>query len=350
MDFGIFLDFTLRPGGTPEDAFQESFALVDLAEAAGLDTVWLGEMHFNHNRSVLSAPIIVATSIATRTKRLRVGMAVQVLPLIHPLRIAEEAATVDQISHGRFEFGVGRSGNIRAYDTMGIDYEESRERFQEALEIILKAWSGETFSYDGKFNHLTNVRLSPLPYQKPHPKVRIASTTEDSFSRVGRLGFPIFLSMRGMDVEDLETNLKDYHKAWRDAGHAGEAGDISVRFPMYIAPTDDEAIEDPKESIEAYFQRMRRIFEEGWGRPGGEYWERRQRRIERLEKLTYEEILETKVIFGSPGRVIDRLSQFKELLGLTGFTAELNPGGLLPPEAVHRSLKLLTEEVMPAFK
>jgi alkanesulfonate monooxygenase SsuD/methylene tetrahydromethanopterin reductase-like flavin-dependent oxidoreductase (luciferase family) len=350
MDFGIFLEFGLRPGGTPEEAFEESFDLVDLAEAAGLDTVWLGESHFNPNRSVLSAPIVVASSIATRTKRLRVGMAVQVLPLIHPLRIAEEAATVDQISRGRFEFGVGRSGNVRAYDTMGIAYEESRERFQEALEIILKAWSGETFSYEGKYNHITNARLSPLPYQKPYPKVRMASTTEDSFSRVGRLGFPIFLSMRGMDVEDLKTNLRDYHKAWREAGHPGEAGDISVRFPMYIAPTDDEAVEDPKESIEAYFQRMRRICEEGWGRPGSEYWERRQRRIAQLEKLTYEEILETKVIFGSPERVIDRLSQFKDMLGLTGFTAELNPGGLLPPEAVHRSLKLLVDEVMPAFK
>ena len=80
---------------------------VDLAEQLGLDTVWLGEMHFNPARSVLSAPIVIASSIATRTKRLRVGMAVQVLPLIHPLRIAEEAATVDQLSEGRFEFGVG---------------------------------------------------------------------------------------------------------------------------------------------------------------------------------------------------------------------------------------------------
>src|SRR5438309_8023717 len=261
MDFGVFLDFVLRPGGTPEEAFKESFDLVDLAEAAGLDTVWLGEMHFNPNRSVLSAPIIVACSIATRTKRLRVGMAVQVLPLIHPLRIAEEAATVDQISQGRFEFGVGRSGNVRAYDTMGIDYEESRERFQEALDIILKAWSGETFSYEGKYNHITDATLSPLPYQKPFPKVRIASTTEDSFSRVGRLGFPIFLSMRGMDVNDLEVVLEDYHSAWREAEHPGESGDISVRFPMYVAPSEEEAIEEPKDSIETYFQRFARRFD-----------------------------------------------------------------------------------------
>ncbi len=258
---------------------------------------------------------------------------------------------MDQISEGRFELGIGRSGNVKAYDTMGIDYEESRERFQEALDIIMQAWSGEPFSYDGKYNHITNATVSPLPYQKPHPKVRIASTTEDSFSRVGRLGFPIFLSLRGMDVEELQTNLQDYHNAWREAGHPGEAGDISVRFPMYVAPTDEEAVEEPKETIEAYFQRMRRFFEEGFGGSGrSDYWERRLQRIERLEKLTYEEILETKVIFGSPERVIDRLGQYKEMLGLTGVTVELNPGGLLPTEAVQRSLKLLTEEVMPAFK
>jgi alkanesulfonate monooxygenase SsuD/methylene tetrahydromethanopterin reductase-like flavin-dependent oxidoreductase (luciferase family) len=146
MDFGINVDFAVRRGSTHEGSFQEAFELVDLAEAMGIDTVWLGEGHFRPERSVLSAPIVVAGAIATRTTRLRTGMAVQVLPLIHPLRIAEEAATVDQISHGRFEFGIGRSGNVRAYDIMGIDYAESKERFQEALDIILQAWSGETFS------------------------------------------------------------------------------------------------------------------------------------------------------------------------------------------------------------
>ena len=350
MDFGIFLDFVLRRGASHRDAFEESFGLVQIAEETGLDTVWLGEMHFNPNRSALSAPIVVASSIASRTKRLRVGMAVQVLPLINPLRIAEEAATVDQISQGRFEFGVGRSGNARAYDIMGIPYEQSRERFQEALDIILEAWKGEAFSYHGKYNHIENATLSPLPYQKPHPPIRLASTTEDSFSRVGRLGFPIFLSMRGMDVGDLENNLKDYRSAWQEAGHPGKAGDVSVRVPVYIGTTEQEALEEPRESIEAYFARMRNILEEGVGRAGSELPQARRERAERLAKLSYEEILETKVIFGTPERVIDRLMQFKETLGLTGFTAELNPGGMLPVEAVQRSLKLLTQEVMPAFK
>ena len=350
MDFGVFLDFASRKGATPNEIFQESFDLVDLAEQSGLDTVWLGESHFNPNRSVLSAPTVVASSIATRTKRLRVGNAVQVLPLISPLRIAEEAATVDQVSEGRFEFGVGRSGNANAYEIMGIPYEESPARFQEALDIILEAWKGEPFSYHGKYNHIDDATITPGTYQKPRPPVRLASTQEDSFARVGRLGFPIFLSVRGMDVNDLENNLKEYHKAWREAGHPGDGGDISVRVPVYIGATKEEAISEPQETTEAFFARQRRMYEERLKRGGGDLPEERLARAERLANLTYQDILETRVIFGTPEMVLERLSQFKEMLGLTGFAAELNPGGLLPPAAVHRSMKLLAEEVMPAFK
>jgi alkanesulfonate monooxygenase SsuD/methylene tetrahydromethanopterin reductase-like flavin-dependent oxidoreductase (luciferase family) len=350
MDFGINADFTTTGGGSHESAFRDSFEEVDLAEELGLDTVWLGESHFTPGRSVLSAPTIIASSIATRTRRLRVGMAVHVLPLIHPLRIAEEAATVDQLSEGRFEFGVGRSGNVRAYDIMGIDYGESKDRFQEALDIILMAWSGETFSYEGKYNHITNASISPLPYQQPHPKVRIAASSEDSFGRIGRLGYPIFLGLRTMDVEDLKTNLQEYKQEWKAAGHPGEGGDINVRFPVYIAPSEAEAIEEPKESIEAFFQRQRELFEYSRGRQGADVSAGRQARYERLVNSTYEDLLETRVVFGSPEQVIDRLHEFKEMLGVSGITAELNPGGFLPKEAVQRSLRLMTEEVMPAFK
>ena len=142
MDFGLNNSFAVPQGGTYEDAFREGFAAVDLAEELGMDSVWLPETHFAPNRSAMGAPIVVASAIATRTKRLTVGMAVQVLPMIHPLRIAEEAATVDQLSQGRFEFGVGRGNDVRSYEIMGIDFGECSERFQEALDIILRAFSG----------------------------------------------------------------------------------------------------------------------------------------------------------------------------------------------------------------
>ena len=119
---------------------------------------------------------------------------------------------------------------------------------------------------------------------------------------------------------------------------------------MYIAPSEEEAIEEPKESIETFFKRQRELFEYSLGREGVERSEVRQARYERLANTTYEDLLETRVVFGSPEHVKDRLAQFQEMLGITGITAELNPGGFLPKEAVHRSLKLLTQEVMPAFK
>ena len=110
MEFGMFHEFQRVPGQTEEEAFTESFEQVDAAERYGLDVMWLAELHTAPERSVLASPLMIATAIAARTKRMKIGTAVQVLPLCHPLQLAEEAATVDQISHGRLIFGVGRSG------------------------------------------------------------------------------------------------------------------------------------------------------------------------------------------------------------------------------------------------
>ena len=134
MHFGIFVE-EMRQGSSQSQtsAFRDIFEVADHADAWGADCVWLGEIHFTPTRSVISASLQVASAIASRTKRLRVGTAVQVLPLNHPLRIAEEVATIDHISEGRFEFGIGRSGVVRTYDVYGVPYAESTDRFREAL-------------------------------------------------------------------------------------------------------------------------------------------------------------------------------------------------------------------------
>src|SRR3989442_11933529 len=121
----------------------------------------------NASRWVLSAPLVVARWIVARTRRLSVGSAVQLLPMKHPLRVAGEVATLDHLSHGRFDFGIGRSGGPRAYDALGVPYEESQGRFFEALEIILSAWKVEPFSYEGKFYRFANATLTPRPHQHP---------------------------------------------------------------------------------------------------------------------------------------------------------------------------------------
>src|SRR3954466_3976339 len=140
FEFGMFHEFQRTAGMTEEDAFSISFEQVDAAERWGLDAMWLAEIHVAPERSVCSAPLPRASAIAARTKRMRIGTGVQVLPLCHPLRLAEEAAMVDQISHGRLLFGVGRSGNPRSYMAYGVPYSESRERFLETLEIVKQAW------------------------------------------------------------------------------------------------------------------------------------------------------------------------------------------------------------------
>ncbi len=348
MHFGIFLE-ERRPGGTDLAAFQETFELAEAAEAWGLDGVWLGEIHFNPIRSVSSAPLALASYIAARTRRVRIGMAVQVLPLSHPLRIAEEAATVDQISEGRFDFGIGRSGSPRAYDVLGVPYGESQGRFEECLQIILTAWKGERFSYHGRYYHFDNVLVGPRPYQLPHPPLRMASNSKETFLVVARLGLPLFVGLRDLDIPELRLRIADYRAAWREAGHPGE-GDVCLRMPIYAAPTEREAVEEPRENLTYFFQRHAELTRSGMGRADTGPADRRQSKFEQLTRLTYEDILETRAAVGTAPALVERLGALREELGLSGLVAELNPGGLLPLERMKRTLRILTHEVIPALR
>jgi len=349
MHFGAFMEFGNRAGVTEAQAFKEGFRMVDAAEEMGLDGVWLAELHFNPARSVLSSPIVVASSIATRTKRLRVGMAVYVLPLSNPLRIAEEVATVDQISEGRFEFGIGRSGFARSYDVLGIPYNESQDRFAESLKIILQAWEGKEFSYQGDYYTVENATVSPTPFQQPHPPLRIAANSAETFVRLGKAGHPIFVGLRGMDIPELRRNVDVYRQCWQEAGHPGK-GDVSLRIPVYAGETQEQAMNEPFESISGYFGRMGNLYRESAGQAGIDATELREGRAERLAALSYEDMLETKIAFGTAYGLVDRFTQLREELGLDGVVAELNAGGLIPEERVMRSLRILTGKVMPAFK
>jgi alkanesulfonate monooxygenase SsuD/methylene tetrahydromethanopterin reductase-like flavin-dependent oxidoreductase (luciferase family) len=346
MHFGIFVE-EMRKGLDQTAAFREAFETAERAEALGVDCVWLGEIHFNPVRSVISASLQVASSIATRTRRLRVGTAVSVLPLNHPLRIAEEVATLDHISEGRFEFGIGRSGVVRSYDTYGIPYGESQARFREALEIIRLAWKGQPFSYDGQFYKVANATVAPTPYQKPHPPMRMAATTRETFPAVAKMGMPVFIGIRVAEIPDLQADLALYRQAWRDAGHPGDPS-VYLRVPVYVTTTEEGAVEEPRESLTYFFGRQTELARSAVGRAGTS--EARKAQAERMAKLTYEDILAKKVVSGTAPRVIDRLTELREALGLDGFVVELNPGGLIPPELETRSLELLAREVMPALR
>jgi alkanesulfonate monooxygenase SsuD/methylene tetrahydromethanopterin reductase-like flavin-dependent oxidoreductase (luciferase family) len=344
---GIFVE-EMRQGASQAAAFRDVFDLADRAEAAGVDCVWLGEIHFTPTRSVISASLQVASAIASRTRRLRVGTAVQVLPLNHPLRIAEEVATLDHISQGRFEFGIGRSGVVRTYDVYGIAYGESQARFREALEIIRLAWTGEPFSYDGQFYRVQNATVVPRPFQVPHPPIRMATTSDETFPIAGRLGLPIFVGLRTTEIADLQLQLAPYRQAWREAGHSGEPS-VYLRIPVYVSPTEHGAREEPRASVAAFFARQTELARAAVGREGAGPVDRRRMVAERMAALSYEDVLVRKVAFGTAAGVIDRLNGLREELGLAGIVAELNPGGLIPPELETRSLELLARDVIPAL-
>src|SRR5215471_4339008 len=208
MEFGMFHEFPSMPGRGETEMFDEAMAQIDAAERWGLDVMWLAEIHFAPERTYLSAPLPIASAIAARTKRMRIGIAVQVLPLCHPLRLAEEAATVDQLSHGRLIFGVGRSGVAQTYEAYGVSYAESQARFREILDVIQRAWTEPTFSYEGAYHSFKNVSLVPKPYQKPTPPIRIAASTPDTFPAIGRRGMPIFASVRHTSWVTLAEQIR----------------------------------------------------------------------------------------------------------------------------------------------
>ncbi len=213
----------------------------------------------------------------------------------------------------------------------------------------MTAWKGERFSYHGRYYHFDNVLVGPRPHQRPHPPLRMASNSKETFPVVGRLGLPLFVGLRDLDIPELRLRIADYRAAWREAGHPGD-GDVCLRIPIYAAPTQKEAVEEPYENFTYFFQRHAELTRSGMGRADTGPAARRQAKFEQLTQLSYETILETRVAVGTAAALVERLGALREELGLTGLVAELNPGGLLPLDRMQRTLRILTHEVIPAFR
>jgi alkanesulfonate monooxygenase SsuD/methylene tetrahydromethanopterin reductase-like flavin-dependent oxidoreductase (luciferase family) len=349
FEFGIFHEFSRRAGQSDVEAFAQSFAQVDAAERLGLDALWLAELHFAPERSVASAPLVLASAIAARTRRMQIGIAVQVLPLCHPLRLAEEVATLDHVSNGRLIFGVGRSGFPRIYEAYGVPYGESRERFAEVLEVLQRSWSDERFSFEGSFYKFRNITIIPRPLQKPHPRLRIAATSTDTYPAIGAMGLPIFVAVRLGTLEELGPNIASYREAYRAAGHPGE-GEVYLRVPVYVGETEASARADPEHSIMQLYRTLGAQLEDSATRAGARASEHRAERGQVLQTISYQDALDGKVIVGTADSVVTRLRDLTGKLGLNGILAELNCGGLIPEEKVMRSLHLMGEQVVPHFR
>ena len=348
MEFGMFHEFPTLGERPHADAFEEAFEQVEGAERWGLDAMWLGELHFAPDRSVLAAPLTIATAIAARTHRIRIGIAVQVLPLGHPLRLAEEAATVDQISRGRLIFGVGRSGVVRSYEAFGVPYAESRDRFTETLDIIRQAWTQPTVSYRGKYYSFADVALVPRPYQQPHPPIRMAANTPDTFPLIGRLGLPLLASARHVTWAEMGPMIRAYREAYTAAGHPGK-GAAYVSAPTFLAETDALACAEAEPSIMAFYRYQAKLLADSAARSDA-VGAARAGRAERLRTMTFEQARVRHALVGTPDTVSSQLRALEDELGLDGIIAELNCGGLIPHAKVLNALRLLCGEVMPRFQ
>ena len=348
MEFGMFHEFPSLPGRSESEAFDEAMEQVDAAERLGLDVMWLAELHFEPRRSLLAAPLSIASAIAARTSRIKIGIAVQVLPLCHPLRLAEEAATVDQLSHGRLIFGVGRSGVAQTYEAYGVPYAESRERFLEILDIVERSWTKPSFSYQGKYHSFKEVAVVPKPYQKPMPPIRIAASTPDTFPAIGRRGAPIFASVRHTSWTALAVQSASYHDAWRAAGHPGR-GEVFISAPTYLAETAEAAHAEPRDSIMHFYQEQANLLEGAARLVDPETAARRMRRVRQLREIDYDEAISTNALVGTPEQIVERLRTLRDEIGLSGILAELNCGGLIPHDRVLNAMRLLCQAVKPRF-
>jgi alkanesulfonate monooxygenase SsuD/methylene tetrahydromethanopterin reductase-like flavin-dependent oxidoreductase (luciferase family) len=229
-----------------------------------------------------------------------------------------------------------------------VPYAESRERFLEILDIVEKAWTEPSCSYQGKYHSFEDVAVVPKPYQKPTPPIRIAASTPDTFPAIGRRGAPIFASVRHTSWTALAEQIASYRDAWRAAGHPGR-GEVFVSAPTYLAETAEAARAEPRDSIMHFYQEQANLLEGAARLVDPATAARRMRRVRQLREVDYDEAIATNALVGTPEYIAERLCALRDEIGLSGILAELNCGGLIPHERVLNAMRLLCETVKPCF-
>jgi len=341
MRFGFFDQLPCADSQSESQRLHNIIDQIVLGDEVGFDTVWLGELHFGRRSSILASPLMVLAAAAQRTKRIRLGTAVSLLPLHSPVKMAEEAATADILSNGRLEFGVGRGTAPVHYVGYNIPQEESRERFEEALDVILKAWTSERLSYHGQYFQAEDLAIVPKPIQKPHPPIRLAANSPDTFAIGGRLGLPIFSS----PLINPPEKLREYLTVHRDTLQPGAKQDIALMFSVHVSESRAKAREECEASLMNFFkaagERLRPL-----GEKTIKSYEAFQQAVAKLDRATYEKV-ERMSVFGDPDYCVDRIRALQQEFGMDEFIGYFNQGGLVDPAIVKRSMELFAKEVIP---
>jgi alkanesulfonate monooxygenase SsuD/methylene tetrahydromethanopterin reductase-like flavin-dependent oxidoreductase (luciferase family) len=342
MRFGFFDQLPCADGDSERQRYLDLLAQIELGDGLGFDTVWLGELHFSRAFSILADPLLVLAAAAQRTTRIRLGTAVTLLPLHSPVKIAEEAAVADILSNGRLEFGVGRGTAPLHYAGYDIPQDESRERFEEALDFIVQAWTQKSFSYQGKYFRARDLTVVPSPVQSPHPPVRIAANSPDTFPLAARRRLPIFATPLINPPDKLKEGLAVY----RTALPAGTRGDAALAFPVHVTGSRAQA----REECEASLLRFLREAGERLRPLGGadiKSFEAWRQVLARMQRVKYEDVDREMAVFGDPEYCVRRVQELKREYDMDEFICYFNQGGLMDHALVKQSMTRFATEVLP---
>jgi len=351
--FSTFFFFQAPPGHDHAEIIRRELQQVEWTEELGFDEVWFTEHHFiDYGLSV--DPATLAAAAASRTRRVRIGLAAAILPFHHPLRLAEQMALVDILSGGRLDVGVGRGNRPAEFAGYRVPQVESRERFDEVVEILQLAWTHERFTHRGRFYQFEDVRVIPKPVQRPHPPLYQVCVSKDGIENTALRGWPMLNSVLFGPVDQLVANRDTYTQALQKAGRtdaeiAGLLANWGVSRQIYVADTDARALDEAK-AAELWYQESFRRFvipdriEDAHPslQPGF------RAMAERLATITWEGLVRETLAFGSPDTVARHIAEMRSL-GVGHVLCWMNFGGL-PQDKIRRSMELFAREVMPRFR
>jgi probable F420-dependent oxidoreductase len=319
----------LQTGSNFEATIQEC----ERAETLGFDSVWLGE---HHNHPLLyPTPLIGLAAIASRTRRLRLGTGVLLLPLYHPLAVAEEGAMVDMISGGRLILGLGAGYAPEEFSAFGISIRERGSRLEEGASLLRRLWTEEHVCHEGRHYQVTDVTLGPRPVQQPRPPIWFAGWVEPAIRRAARLG-DAWLGGPSARLDELAACVRIFQEARREAVRGTQSPDIALMRYVFVADSLEQAyatVGDATLQIfeTTYFQWPHPVVK----RPPG--------------PLTIQRLAEERFILGTPAQCIEQIERFRQQLGLTHLICRLSFPGV-PRQASRACVDLFTREVMPALR
>jgi alkanesulfonate monooxygenase SsuD/methylene tetrahydromethanopterin reductase-like flavin-dependent oxidoreductase (luciferase family) len=353
--FGTFYFFQAVPWLTHDEVIHRELEQMEWTEELGFDRIWLTEHHFI-DYGLAVDPATLAATAASRTRNVRIALAAAILPFHHPLRLAEQLALVDVISRGRLDVGVGRGNRPAEFRGYHVPQQENRERFEEALAIMIRAWTEDgPFSHRGQFFTIDDTRVMPKPVQKPHPPLYVVCGSKDSVEATAARGWPMLNSvLRGSAEQQIATNRDIYVAAAQRAGRsqadiAGLLKHWGVSRQIYVASTDAQAQAEAKDAELWYQESFRRfVIPDRIEEAHPSLQPRFREMAERLAKINWEDLVRETVAFGSPDTVARKVEAMKAA-GVGQLLCWMNFGGL-PQDKIRRSMELFAKEVMPHFR